>query len=144
MEPKELSTNGHENHRAGATINSDTYIYGRKITDLKSEPYEVVLLTKVHLTKLLAYDLVHTGNMEDTRRIQAVKKAEMFNRELLKEINYSDVDIAKTLKILEDTKDLNKVVPEKITTTLLSNFNESVTYVSDKVSSIFSSIKGKL
>lgn len=144
MEPNKLSMSDYENPRAGATVNSDTYIYGRKIIDLKSEPYEVVLLAKIHLTKLLAYDLVHTDNMEDIRRIQAVKKAEMFNRELLKEIGYSDVDIANALKILEDTKDLNKVVPEKITATLLNNFNESIDYVSSKVSSIFNTVKGKL
>ena len=134
----------HTNERVGATVNSDTYLYGRSILDLKSEPYEVVLLAKIHLTKLLMHDLVHIDGMDDSKRIQAVKKAEEFNRELLKEIGYSDVDIAKALKILEDTKDLNKFVPKRITTTLLSNFNESVTYVSDKVSSIFSSIKGKL
>lgn len=144
MEPNKLSMSDYENPRAGATVNSDTYIYGRKIIDLKSEPYEVVLLAKIHLTKLLAYDLVHTDNMEDIRRIQAVKKAEMFNRELLKEIDYSDVDIANALKILEDTKDLNKVVPKKITATLLNNFNESIDYVSSKVSSIFNTVKGKL
>ena len=145
MEPTEKSlTSEHENTRTGATVNSDTYLYGRSILDLKSEPYEVVLLAKIHLTKLLMHDLVHIDGMDDTKRIQAVKKAEEFNRELLKEIGYTDPIIAKALKVLEDTKNLNKVVPEKMTDTLLNNFNESVTYVSDKVSSIFSSIKGKL
>ena len=145
MEPTEKSlTNEHENTRTDATINSDTYLYGRSILDLKSEPYEVVLLAKIHLTKLLVHDLVYIDGMDDSRRIQAVKKAEEFNRELLKEIGYTDPTIAKALKILEDTKDLNKVVPKKMTDTLLNNFNESVTYVSSKVSSIFTNIKGKL
>ena len=145
MEPIEKSLmNEHENTRTGAIVNSDTYLYGRSILDLKSEPYEVVLLAKIHLTKLLMHDLVHVGGMNDSKRIQAVKKAEEFNRELLKEIGYTDPIIAKALKVIEDTKNLNKVVPEKITYVLLSNLNESVTYVSSKVSSIFTTIKGKL
>ena len=115
MEPTEKSlTNEHENTRTGAIVNSDTYLYGRSILDLKSEPYEVVLLAKIHLTKLLMHNLVHIDGMDDSKRIQAVKKAEEFNRELLKEIGYTDPIIAKALKVLELLKNqnynLNKVI----------------------------------
>lgn len=99
----------HSNDRLGATINSDTYIYGTNIADLKSEPYEKVLLTKVYLTKLVMKMLVLVDNMADTKRIQAVSKAEIFNRELLKEIGYSDKDISTQLTILDDTKDIHKL-----------------------------------
>ena len=116
----------HSNYRLGATINSDTHLYGTSIKDLKSEPYEKVLITKVYLTKLLMKQLVLTDNMEDNKRIQAVNKAEIFNRELLKEIGYSDKDISEQLSILEQTKDFNLLGKVELEgSSLLSNFKES-------------------
>lgn len=106
--PNETSLE-HSNKRAGVTIYSGTYIYGTSIVSLKDEPYQKVLLVKVYLTKLVMKTLVLDENMDDNKRIQAVNKAEIFNRELLKEIGYSDKDISTQLTILDDTKDIHKL-----------------------------------
>lgn len=140
--PLESSMNEYENTRPGAKINSDTYLYGRSIIDLRSEPYETVLLAKIHLAKLLMHDLVHVANMQDNKRMEAVARAEQFNRELLKEINYTDSIIAEALKVIETTKDLNKVGTKDITTTLLDNFKESIHSLVKGASDTFEMLRG--
>ena len=130
----------HENTRVGATVNSDTYLYGRTLLDIKAEPYETVLLAKLHLTKLLMHDLVHLDNMEDSKRISAVKKAEEFNRELLKEINYTDKDIKEALLILAATKDLNKVGSLQLTKALINNLHKSLDSITNFGKSVFDSL----
>lgn len=53
--------------------------------------------------------LVLDDNMNDSKRIQAVNRAEAFNRELLKELGYSDKDISTQLGILQTTQDINQI-----------------------------------
>lgn len=116
----------HTNERVGATINSDTYLYGTSISRLKDEPYQKVLLTKLYLTKVLMKSLVLDDNMNDNKRIQAVNRAEAFNRELLKELGYSDKDISTQLGILQTTQDINQIFIGTTTEpSLLDNFIES-------------------
>lgn len=140
IDPLGDGIHAHENDRIGATVNSDTYLYGRTLIDIKSEPYETVLLAKLHLTKLLMHDLVHLDNMEDSKRIAAVKKAEEFNRELLKEINYTDKDIREALQVLETTKDLNKVGSLQLTKALINNVHESLDSIASFGKSVFDSL----
>lgn len=123
----------HTNERVGATVNSDTYLYGTSISRLKDEPYQKVLLTKLYLTKVLMKSLVLDDNMNDSKRIQAVNRAEAFNRELLKELGYSDKDISTQLGILQTTQDINQIfigtkqifIGTPTEPSLLDNFIES-------------------
>lgn len=141
----------HSNERVGATINSDTYLYGTSISRLKDEPYQKVLLTKLYLTKVLMKSLVLDDNMNDSKRIQAVNRAEAFNRELLKELGYSDKDISTQLGILQTTQDINQIfigtkqifIGTPTEPSLLDNFIESCKDIKEntlKINSRFSDL----
>lgn len=78
--------------RINSNINEDSYLYGFSLKNLASEPYFYVLIIKYLLAKRLNEHLI-LNDIDDKSRIDAVFRAKEFNRDLLKEIGYSDVDI---------------------------------------------------
>lgn len=86
-----------DNSRINASIKSDSYLYGYSLAPLADEPYLYVLLVKYALAKKLVSTLVLTDS-DDKSRINAIHKAQDFNRELIKELGYSDTEISKMVK----------------------------------------------
>lgn len=101
--------------RINSNINEDSYLYGFSLKNLAAEPYFYVLIIKYLLAKRLNEHLI-LNNIDDKSRIDAVYKAKEFNRDLLKEIGYSDTDIRQLVK--DYSNDLGK---------LLEPENESIT-----------------
>ena len=90
-------------------------MYGFSLKNIATEPYFYVLVIKYLLAKRLNEHLI-LNDIDDKSRIDAVYKAKEFNRDLLKEIGYSDIDIRQLVK--EYSNDLGK---------LLEPENESIT-----------------
>lgn len=101
--------------RINSNINEDSYLYGFPLKNLATEPYFYVLVIKFLLAKRLNEHLI-LNDIDDKSRIDAVYKAKEFNRDLLKEIGYSDTDIRQLVK--DYSNDLGK---------LLEPENESIT-----------------
>ena len=78
--------------RINANVKSDSYLYGYSLAPLANEPYLYILVVKYTLAKKLMSTLI-LSNSDDKSRISAVHKAQDFNRELIKELGYSDADI---------------------------------------------------
>ena len=78
------------------------YLYDMNINEYSELPYVRVLTIKIYLTKKLLHKLIISDSMNDTHRMAEVFKAEKFNRELLKEIGYTDKDISLALKAMEE------------------------------------------
>ena len=93
--------------RINSNINEDSYLYGFSLKNLATEPYFYVLVIKYLLAKRL-YEHLILNNIDDKSRIGAVNKAKEFNRDLLKEIGYSDIDIRQLVK--EYSNDLGKLI----------------------------------
>lgn len=83
--------------RINANVKSDSYLYGYSLTPLANEPYLYVLVVKYTLAKKLMSTLILTDS-DDKSRISAVYKAQDFNRELIKELGYSDTEIGEMVK----------------------------------------------
>lgn len=115
--------------RVGANIKSDTYLYGCSLKPIQNEPYVKVLLTKYILASKLIKDLLHVPLLEDydKARVDAVYKAKEFNKELIKELGYSDYDIRIMLS------------EAKIDNDDLSMFSKFTSMVQEK----YNQIKGK-
>ena len=86
-----------DNSRINASINSDTYLYGFSLKPLSTQPYIDVLVIKLSLAKKLVETLIRSDS-EDKTRISSIYKAQEFNRELIKELGYSDTDIRNMIK----------------------------------------------
>ena len=86
-----------DNSRINATIKSDSYLYGYSLAPLADEPYLYVLVVKYTLAKKLVSTLILTDS-DDKARVSAVHKAQDFNRELIKELGYSDTEIRLMVK----------------------------------------------
>lgn len=86
-----------DNSRINANVKSDSYLYGYSLTPLANEPYLYVLVVKYTLAKKLMSTLILTDS-DDKSRISAVYKAHDFNRELIKELGYSDTEISDMVK----------------------------------------------
>lgn len=82
-----------DNSRINANVKSDSYLYGYSLTPLANEPYLYVLVVKYTLAKKLMSTLILTDS-DDKSRISAVHKAQDFNRELIRELGYSDTEIS--------------------------------------------------
>ena len=74
------------------------HLYDTSIEQYADRPYKDVLIIKVYLAKKLLKKLVIDNDMIDTQRMSKVHKAINFNRELLKEIGFTDKDISMALK----------------------------------------------
>ena len=83
--------------RINANVKSDSYLYGYSLAPLANEPYLYVLVVKYTLAKKLMSSLILTDS-DDKSRISAVHKAQDFNRELIKELGYSDAAIREMVK----------------------------------------------
>ena len=83
--------------RINANVKSDSYLYGYSLAPLADEPYLYVLVVKYTLAKKLMSTLILTDS-DDKSRISAVYKAQDFNRELIKELGYSDTEISDMVK----------------------------------------------
>lgn len=86
-----------DNSRINANVKSDSYLYGYSLTPLANEPYLYVLVVKYTLAKKLMSTLILTDS-DDKSRISAVHKAQDFNRELIRELGYSDTEISTMVK----------------------------------------------
>lgn len=86
-----------DNSRVNANVKSDSYLYGYSLAPLANEPYLYVLVVKYTLAKKLMSTLILTDS-DDKARISAVHKAQDFNRELIKELGYSDTEISDMVK----------------------------------------------
>ena len=86
-----------DNSRINANVKSDSYLYGYSLAPLADEPYLYVLVVKYTLAKKLMSTLILTDS-DDKSRISAVHKAQDFNRELIKELGYSDTEISDMVK----------------------------------------------
>lgn len=95
------------NKRINSNINEDSYLYGFSLKNLAAEPYFYVLIIKYLLAKRLNEHLI-LNDIDDKPRIDAVFRAKEFNRDLLKEIGYSDSDIRYLAK--EYANDLGKLL----------------------------------
>ena len=86
-----------DNSRINANVKSDSYLYGYSLAPLADEPYLYVLVVKYTLAKKLMSTLILTDS-DDKSRISAVHKAQDFNRELIRELGYSDTEISAMVK----------------------------------------------
>ena len=86
-----------DNSRINANVKSDSYLYGYSLAPLADEPYLYVLVVKYTLAKKLMSTLILTDS-DDKSRVSAVHKAQDFNRELIKELGYSDAEIRDMVK----------------------------------------------
>ena len=83
--------------RINANVKSDSYLYGYSLAPLADEPYLYVLVVKYTLAKKLMSTLI-LSNSDDKARVSAVHKAQDFNRELIKELGYSDAAIREMVR----------------------------------------------
>jgi len=83
-------------------MQSAKYLYDTEMKEYAEYPYKDVLFVKIQLSTKLMKKLVITDNMIDNQRMSEVSKAINFNRELLKELGYSEPDIALVLKDLNN------------------------------------------
>lgn len=93
--------------RINSNINEDSYLYGFSLKNLATKPYFYVLVIKYLLAKRLNEHLI-LNNIDDKSRIDAVYRAKEFNRDLLKELGYSDSDIRELAK--EYSSDLGELL----------------------------------
>lgn len=124
------------NTRINANIKSDSYLYGYSLTPLADQPYLYVLVVKYTLAKKLLSTLVLTDS-DDKSRINAVHKAQDFNRELIKELGYSDKEIGEMVK--QCHIDVLMLDPDKY-----SEPETKHSFLSGLITKLFRKIKGEL
>ena len=133
--------------RPNQKVKSDSYLYGHSLRGLSLKPYTTVLVIKYKLADRLIAKLINEVNY-DTTRLNAVFNARDFNRELLKELGYSDDSI----KILIQSCDIEAVVSEldvelsstSVIETLTENFNQSLDYIKSNITNITGWLRSKV
>ena len=125
-----------DNNRINANVKSDSYLYGYSLAPLADEPYLYVLVVKYTLAKKLMSTLILTDS-DDKSRISAVHKAQDFNRELIKELGYSDTEISDMVK--QCHIDFLMLNPD---TCIESETKNS--FLSELITKLFRKIKGEL
>ena len=133
--------------RPDQKVKSDSYLYGHSLRSLALKPYTTVLVIKYKLADRLIAKLINEVNY-DTTRLNAVFNARDFNRELLKELGYSDDSI----KILIQSCDIEAVMSEldvelsstSVIETLTENFNQSLDYIKSNITNITSWLRSKV
>ena len=125
-----------DNNRINANVKSDSYLYGYSLAPLANEPYLYVLVVKYTLAKKLMSTLI-LSNSDDKSRISAVHKAQDFNRELIKELGYSDADIRSMVK--QCHIDFLMLNPDKCTEPETTN-----SFLSEFITKLIRKIKGDL
>lgn len=79
-------------------MQTSNYLYGNNLHELSGLLYPEALVIKIVYANKLLHELVHTDQMADSQRINAVSKAKIFNRNLLLELGFEDTDISKLVK----------------------------------------------
>ena len=133
--------------RPDQKVKSDSYLYGHSLTGLALKPYTTVLVIKFKLADRLIAKLITEVNY-DTTRLNAVFNARDFNRELLKELGYSDGSI----KTLIQSCDIEAVMSEldvglsstSVIETLTENFNQSLNYIKSNITNITGWLRSKV
>ena len=133
--------------RPDQKVKSDSYLYGHSLRCLALKPYTTVLVIKYKLADRLIAKLINEVNY-DTVRLNAVFNARDFNRELLKELGYSDGSI----KILIQSCDIEAVMSEldvelsstSVIETLTENFNQSLDYIKSNITNITGWLRSKV
>ena len=133
--------------RPDQKVKSDSYLYGHSLRSLALKPYTTVLVIKYKLADRLIAKLINEVNYDITR-LNAVFNARDFNRELLKELGYSDDSI----KILIQSCDIEAVMSEldvelsstSVIETLTENFNQSLDYIKSNITNITSWLRSKV
>ena len=125
-----------DNSRINANVKSDSYLYGYSLAPLADEPYLYVLVVKYTLAKKLMSTLILTDS-DDKSRISAVYKAQDFNRELIKELGYSDTEISNMVK--QCHIDFLMLNPDTCTEPETKN-----SFLSELITKLFRKIKGEL
>ena len=125
-----------DNSRINANVKSDSYLYGYSLAPLADEPYLYVLVVKYTLAKKLMSTLILTDS-DDKSRISAVYKAQDFNRELIKELGYSDTEISDMVK--QCHIDFLMLNPDTCTEPETKN-----SFLSELITKLFRKIKGEL
>lgn len=133
--------------RPDQKVKSDSYLYGHSLIGLALKPYTTVLVIKYKLADRLIAKLINEVNY-DTTRLNAVFNARDFNRELLKELGYSDGSI----KNLIQSCDVEAVMSEldielsstSVIETLTENFNQSLDYIKSNITNITSWLRSKV
>ena len=128
--------------RINSNINEDSYLYGFSLKNLASEPYFYVLTIKYLLAKRLNEHLI-LNDIDDKSRIDAVFKAQEFNRDLLKELGYSDSDIRfLTKKYSNDLGNLLEPEHESVTRCRVL-FQQSKEYITKQYEKFKQSLEEK-
>lgn len=133
--------------RPDQKVKSDLYLYEHSLRGLALKPYTTVLVIKYKLADRLIAKLINEVNY-DTTRLNAVFNARDFNRELLKELGYSD-DL---IKILIQSCDIKAVMSEldvelsstSVIETLTENFNQSLDYIKSNITNITGWLRSKV
>ena len=133
--------------RPNQKVKSDSYLYGHSLRGLALKPYTTVLVIKYKLADRLIAKLVNEVNY-DTTRLNAVFNAKDFNRELLKELGYSDGSI----KILIQSCNIETVMSEldvelsstTVIETLTETFNQSLDYIKSNITNITGWLRSKV
>ena len=133
--------------RPDQKIKSDLYLYEHSLRGLALKPYTTVLVIKYKLADRLIAKLINEVNY-DTTRLNAVFNARDFNRELLKELGYSD-DL---IKNLIQSCDIEAVMSEldvelsstSVIETLTENFNQSLDYIKSNITNITGWLRSKV
>ena len=133
--------------RPDQKVKSDSYLYGHSLRGLALKPYTTVLVIKYKLADRLIAKLINEVNY-DTTRLNAVFNARDFNRELLKELGYSDGSI----KILIQSCDIEAVMSKldvelsstSVIETLTENFNQSLDYIKSNITNITGWLRSKV
>ena len=133
--------------RPDQKVKSDLYLYEHSLRGLALKPYTTVLVIKYKLADRLIAKLINEVNY-DTTRLNAVFNARDFNRELLKELGYSDDSI----KNLIQSCDIKAVMSEldvelsstSVIETLTENFNQSLDYIKSNITNITGWLRSKV
>lgn len=124
-----------------SNFKSDSYLYGYSLTGLANEPYTSVLVIKYKLANTLANDLIVNSFNDpyyDKSRLNAVLNARDFNREMLKELGYTDANIKDLIKSCDLDLELSKINEKSkpILNAIQDNFMESMHYIKENIVNI--------
>ena len=136
-----------EYSRPQQKVKNDTYLYGYSLQGLALKPYTTVLVIKYKLADRLIAELIHQVDY-DNSRLTAIFNARDFNRELLKELGYSDGSIRNLIQSCDIDAVLNELDTEfnrlPIIEILTENFNQSLDYIKSNISNMTSWLRSKV
>ena len=129
--------------RPDQKVKSDSYLYGYSLRGLALKPYTTVLVIKYKLADRLIAKLINEVNY-DTTRLNAVFNARDFNRELLKELGYSDGSIKILIKSCDIKAVMSDLDVELSRTSVIETFNQSLNYIKSNIANITGWLRSKV